>query len=309
MALIAEDIKNAAKLLGTDLVIALMGPTGSGKSNVIDTLAGQPGRRSGSSLESYTTEVRAVRLYNHPVHCDRLVLVDTPGFDDTNKSDLEILQMVSDWLKKVYEKDIKLAGIIYLHRITDNRMAGTPHRNLRMFGELCGDNAVKKVVLVTTMWDKVQPDTGARRETELFEKYWKTMINYGASTDRFSNSADSAWKIVNLILEQHAFEVLLLQEELVDLKRALNETQAGKTLYSDLQRLLVEQRDTFRSLAEQARDESNPKLANQLEAELKRIQKDLDKTFSEMKNLKVPLGKRLMMQMFGKKSRGKSIRF
>jgi len=309
MALIAEDIKNAAKLLGTDLVIALMGPTGSGKSNVIDTLAGQPGRRSGSSLESYTTEVRAVRLYNHPVHCDRLVLVDTPGFDDTNKSDLEILQMVSDWLKKVYEKDIKLAGIIYLHRITDNRMAGTPHRNLRMFGELCGDNAVKKVVLVTTMWDKVQPDTGARRETELFEKYWKTMINYGASTDRFSNSAESAWKIVNLILEQHAFEVLLLQEELVDLKRALNETQAGKTLYSDLQRLLVEQRDTFRSLAEQARDESNPKLANQLEAELKRIQKDLDKTFSEMKNLKVPLGKRLMMQMFGKKSRGKSIRF
>ena len=205
-----------------------------------------------------------------------------------------------------YEKEINLAGIIYLHRITDNRMAGTPHRNLRMFAELCGDRAVQKVVLVTTMWDKKQrdPDTPVRREKELFDNYWKTMINFGASTARFLNSADSAWKIVDLILEQHKTEALLLQEELVDLKRALNETQAGKTLYSDLQRLLVEQRDTFRSLVEQARDESNPKLANQLEAELKRIQKDLDKTFSEMKNLKVPLGKRLMMQMFGKKSRG-----
>ena len=52
MALIAEDIKNATKLLGTDIIIAyglsqihqyvaddgyrFMGPTGSGKSNVSD---------------------------------------------------------------------------------------------------------------------------------------------------------------------------------------------------------------------------------------------------------------------------------
>ena len=51
-----------------------------------------------------------------------------------------------------YEKDIKLVGIIYLHRITDNHMHGTPHRNLRMFGEICGDQAVKHVVLVTATY-------------------------------------------------------------------------------------------------------------------------------------------------------------
>jgi len=96
----------------------------------------------------------------------------------------------------------------------------------------------------------------------------------------------------------------------VDLKRALNETQAGKTLYSDLQRLLAEQRDTVRTLAEQARDECNPKLAYQLEAELKRIQKDFDKTFYEMKKLEIPIGKRLLgLSPFIKKSRGKPMRF
>ena len=68
---------------------------------IIDTVTNQRGKRAGSRLESCTTEVRAVRLFNHPVYGDRLVLVDTPGFDDTNKSDLEILQMVSDWLQKV----------------------------------------------------------------------------------------------------------------------------------------------------------------------------------------------------------------
>ena len=174
-----------------------------------------------------------------------------------------------------------------------------------MFGQLCGDQAVKKVVLVTTMWDKVRRETGLRRENELVENYWKTMINLGASTARFSNTADSAWKIVDIILKHHETEVLLLQEEIVDLKRSLNETQAGKTLYLDLQRLLAEQRDTIRSLAEQARDESNPELVRQLEAELKRIQKDFDKTFSEVKKLKISFGKRLMLMLFfRKKPRG-----
>ena len=186
-------------------------------------------------------------------------------------------------------------------------MAGSPHRNLRMFGELCGDQAVKKAVLVTTMWDKVQRDKGVnvRREKELFEIYWKPMIQYGASTARFTNSADSAWDIIDPILKQRETEVLLLQEELVDLKRALNETQAGKILYSDLNRLLVEQRDTVRSLAEQARNQSNPELAQKLEAELKRIQMDLDEMFNEIKELKIPFGKRLML-IFSKKPRGVS---
>ena len=166
-------------------------------------------------------------------------------------------------------------------------MGGSPHRNLRMFGELCGDQAVKKVVLVTTMWDIVQRDIGVRRENELFEKFWKTMINYGASTARFSNSADSAWKIIDLILKQHSTEVLLLQEELVDLKRPLFETQAGKTLSSDLQRLLAGQQDTVRALAEQAQEQSNPQLAQELEAEHKRIQKDLDEMFNETKGLQI----------------------
>ena len=182
-------------------------------------------------------------------------------------------------------------------------MSGTPHRNFRMFGELCGDQAAKKVVLVTTMWDEVQQDTGVCREKELFEKYWNTMINYGASTARFSSSADSAWEIIDPILKQHAAEVLLLQEELVDLKRALSETQAGKALYSDLQRLLAEQRDIVRSLAEQARDQSNAKLARVMDAELKRIQKELDNTFNEIKTLEISSGKRLLL-LFSKKSRG-----
>ena len=158
-------------------------------------------------------------------------------------------------------------------------MSGTPHRNFRMFGELCGDQAAKKVVLVTTMWDEVQQDTGVCREKELFEKYWNTMINYGASTARFSNSADSAWEIVDPILKlkQPITEVLLLQE-LVDHKRPLYGTNAGKTLYSISQSLQAEQRNAVRSPAEEAREQSHPQLAQKLEAK-----KDSDATFKGLK--------------------------
>ena len=94
--------------------------------------------RSGSSLASCTKQIEAVRAFEHPKYANRLVLVDTPGFVDTHRS-------ISDWLKKTYfslssflflccilfiiyryKKGIKLAGIVYLHKITDNRMAGAP---------------------------------------------------------------------------------------------------------------------------------------------------------------------------------------
>ena len=167
----------------------------------------------------------------------------------------------------------------------------------------------EKVVLVTTMWDKVKKDpaknqdTHNQRENQLFDNYWKTMRDHGASTARFSYSAEWAWQIIDTILKPHEAEVFLLQEEIVDLKRALNETQAGKTLYSDMQRLLAEQRDTVRSLAEQARAQSNQQLARKLEAELKRIQKDFDKTFNEIKWLNIPLDRKILLS-FGKKTRG-----
>ena len=64
---------------------------------------------------------------------------------------------------------------------------------------------------------------------------------------------------------------------------------------------VVEQRDTVRSLTKQARDEGNPQIARQLEAEVRRIQEDFDKTFAEIKNLKIPFVKRLMLLFFGKK--------
>jgi hypothetical protein len=114
---------------------------------------------------------------NHERYGSRIVLVDTPGFEDSKKSDEDILRLIGEWLKKTYvelnlqfvtrpnnahacryEKKILLSGIVYVYQINNSRMAAAPHRNLLMFSELTGPRSAKNVVLVTTMWDKLIPE-------------------------------------------------------------------------------------------------------------------------------------------------------
>jgi hypothetical protein len=181
-------------------------------------------------------------------------------------------------------------------------MAGAPHRNLRMFAQLCGDQGVKKVILVTTMWDQIKISTGAQREHDLRLNYWRGMMEKGASVARFRNTQQTAWKIVDIIVQESTTDVLLLQEELVDLKLRLNETKAGIMLYSNLQELLLERQRTIRLIAQQAKEESDPALVSKLAADHNRIEKEFQKTFSEMKRLRIPIGRRIII-FFSRKSR------
>jgi hypothetical protein len=52
----------------------------------------------GHGLQSCTSAVRAVEVF-HPITKEPLILVDTPGLDDT-KLDLEIMKMMTAWLRK-----------------------------------------------------------------------------------------------------------------------------------------------------------------------------------------------------------------
>ena len=188
---------------------------------------------------------------------------------------------------------MKLSGILYLHRITDNRMGGTPQRNLCMFGKLCGDEPAKKVVFVTTMWDRISPEVGATREKEL-ETFLKPMLNLKALQTRFDNQSTSAWRIVNLVLTELSPNMpMLLQEELVDLKRPLNETQAGRAIHDNAQKLLAQFKDTLQSMEREGKNQNDPQVLAGLEAERMRILTELDKVMEEAEGLKIPLKRRI----------------
>jgi hypothetical protein len=208
-----------------------------------------------------------------------------------------------------YKNKVKLDGIIYLHRISDNRMSGSPLKNLHMFGKLCGDGAIKNVVLATTMWTKVKPDVGERRAKELEETYWREMLNMGSRMMRFGDSLEAAWDMIDKIVDTpdtDKDQALLLQEELVDLGRRLSETEAGKTLYNRLQQALVEQKEAIRRLQEEAEAEQNEQLAKELAVQYRAMQDTLQSTFDEVAKMKIPLGRRLLMLFSVRKARSVS---
>lgn len=171
---------------------------------------------------------------------DRTVyLIDTPGFDDKNRSDTQVLTEIATWLGDSYRSKVLLHGIIYLHRITDVRMSGSARRNLLMFKHLCGDEYLKKVILVTTMWDKELESVGENRERELKDTpdFWGGMVSKGSVCRRYYNDAASGKAIIHELASHGRPIVTEIQRELVDESRELGQTAAGQEIEGELRKL------------------------------------------------------------------------
>ena len=164
-------------------------------------------------------------------------LIDTPGFDDTNRSDVDTLATIANWAHQANHECKNLSGIIYFHRITDARMEGSSMKDLRMFQELCGEKNFSNVILCTTMWEKVEEEEGRRREQELINKenFWGSLVSRGAQVmqHRGPDLAASARKIAESLIQKDTI-VLQLQEEL-DRNVSLSDTAAGRHLNSAIE--------------------------------------------------------------------------
>ena len=62
-----------------------------------------------------------------------VTLIDTPGFDDTERSDADILELISEYLLETYAQKILLTGIILLQPVTGNRVKGSEKRRVLLF--------------------------------------------------------------------------------------------------------------------------------------------------------------------------------
>ncbi|PPQ77544.1 hypothetical protein CVT24_005234 [Panaeolus cyanescens] len=204
--------------------VMLLGPTGSGKSNVslhlhqhsshellliptdfkfLECLVDDKNMGiSKDSLESVTQQVTAYRLRNvrtRRLFRDKVYIVDTPGVCDNNISELRIIQEIQRWVNIHGSPKV----VLYFHRITDKRLPGSQRRIIRLLEAISGEpsHSISWTGVVTTMWDNLLAHQVASAENgfqQLEAEHFKDICTPGVeSIFKFHNTQDSALAIVN----------------------------------------------------------------------------------------------------------------
>ncbi|KAL4887201.1 hypothetical protein BJY04DRAFT_212251 [Aspergillus karnatakaensis] len=202
-------------------------------------------------------------------------LIDTPGFNDTTRADVETLSTLASYLGALYTNRIPIDGIVLLHPINDNRMAGSSMRMIEMLKKICGWSSYRNMAVATTMWPPSPPpqdpysahrggsfsqghlDTAAsiRNERELLTnpRFLGNFLAQGATAFRHNEwgwrdaeqeSKSARWIIAHLIAQTDARgytpKALQLQLETVDENKTLGDTEAGADVADDLCKILQE---------------------------------------------------------------------
>ncbi|KAG6330271.1 hypothetical protein ID866_8818 [Astraeus odoratus] len=222
------------------------------------------------------------------------------GLSDDEVEDVTFTELTSDDVIIAYNKSARLSAILYFHCISDNGTAGTAPRSLRALEKLRGRKAKSLVVLVTTMWDKVDEESGEKKLEELKRSHWKTMIAQGAVVCKYENSPESARRLLRDLVEQNTKRNgELLQRKIAGLKTKLGETDAGQQLCSRLAELAERKLEVLTRLRKEREITSGTKTAEDLREECAELNVQLDATVGLVQALGVSQKQR-RFTIFGK---------
>jgi GTPase SAR1 family protein len=257
------------------LLIAVMGATGVGKSTFISRLA-RDTPEIGHSLKSCEFKThRRTTLFGEvngstnwllgttdvaEFICDidgkEVILLDTPGFEDTHRSDADILNSIADYMKEAGREGVYLSGLVYLHSISDVRMKGSSISNMRLFRALCGEDNLKKVIIATTKWEDTDPEISKQRFEELKDTtpkgVWSAYVAEGTQICRVSDNTASATALIRKLLAMNR------QSFIPQIQR---EMMAGSTVAKTAAGMILEHK--FKELTEKHEKEMQGVLLEQ----------------------------------------------
>ncbi|KAI1193701.1 P-loop containing nucleoside triphosphate hydrolase protein [Nemania serpens] len=233
--------------------IAVFGRTGAGKTSFIHHATGVS-LEIGNGPRSVTKQIHRVDIPPDKVGGRSVTLIDTPGFNDTDLEDPNLFLEMVDWLAGSYRNGETLNGAIFVQGINEVRVLQGELDGLKLFQNMVGAEAFSQVIVVTTMWDKVNENFGVNNENNR-ASYWEGLVTRGAKLRRFYNTEDSALEIVRGCLE-FPQTTLLLQRELMDRNGRVRKTSAAEFLQFSLGVKIDDIRQQIRTVG------SNNRLAN-----------------------------------------------
>lgn len=193
------------EILPSDIVVFIVGPTGSGKSWLLQQLVKKENIKfSKQSLNPSTKEVNAVRCHfsgGSDIR-DDIVIVDTPSFYTYLPPDGELT--LKQWINERCKKSCKKAGILYLHNIAGNPQDAnlSLSKHLKAFNNAyTGCGVVSSTVVVPTLDNGVvyPPDKIQGLILRLESEAEKVKA---ATWKLFDGKPETAWEMVQELLRQ-----------------------------------------------------------------------------------------------------------
>ncbi|KAL2809243.1 hypothetical protein BJX63DRAFT_435377 [Aspergillus granulosus] len=267
------------------IFIAVMGVTGAGKSTFT------------KFTQDFSKGTSEVAVFDCKLDGRTVYLIDTPGFDDSNFSDrpdFAILQSIAAYLSASYSQNIRIHGVIFLHRITENRVTGSARRNIELMKALCGPDYFPHVALATTHWSTTRESASKLRDRERLlqtqDAFFRPLLSGGATMFRHDDEAASACRIVRHLInlkDEHGGRVippLALQRELVDESKKLDETAAGRVVMEAAARKFAEAKEEIDALklAIKQADKEHAETLRQMKEENERMVRTIEKARENM---------------------------
>ncbi|KAJ5287612.1 hypothetical protein N7478_003298 [Penicillium angulare] len=97
-------------------------------------------------------------------HGRRIHLIDTPGFNDPNRSDVETLKVLSSYLGASYANEVRINGILMLQPNDRDNLEPISRHNINKVKAICGFAGYRNFCIVTTMWPR-ESDLKDNRQT------------------------------------------------------------------------------------------------------------------------------------------------
>lgn len=189
-----------------------------------------------------------------------------------------------------WHQGIDIHGLIYMHRISDQRMSGSSRRAFSTLANICGRSAMRRLTIVTNMWDITPPDIGTAREAELQDNslFYKDAIEAGARLLRNDKPPESGRNIV-LNMSFDSPVRLAILTELLEEKKSLLETTAGRELDQELTQQRARHQAELRKLREEhalALQQQDEDATADLEAEMRKAGARIDELYAATTKLR-----------------------
>ena len=182
---------------------------------------------------------------------------------------------------------VKLNGLVYLQRISDPRFSGQSGHNLRMFRGLCGAEAFKNVVVLTTFWDQVSMSEGIRRETQLKSIFFQDLVTGEACFMRHDHKVESTLPVLKHI-STLAPTITQIQRDIREKGNSLEDTTAGSVLRGKAEIIIAKYREEVADLKVQLGmiTNSGEEMKRELREERAELQEKLARWDQERSELK-----------------------